>query len=48
MADADPKISGAAKTDAIVVEDEAAALFRVNRRAFTDPDILARECEHIF
>lgn len=48
MADADPKISGAAKTDAIVVEDEAAALFRVNRRAFTDPDILAREREHIF
>ena len=37
-----------ANAEGLVIDDKQAALFRVNRAAFTDPDILALERERIF
>jgi p-cumate 2,3-dioxygenase subunit alpha len=37
-----------ARTDSYVIDDEAAGLFRVNRRAFTDPHCLEEERTRLF
>lgn len=42
---ANPQVSS---TDRLVLEDPAAGYFRVSRRAFVEPDILARERAQIF